>query len=78
MGVGLLAGDAKGARVEDLVQALLRQRLAVQLRKGQRVLRLQELAPVAQERLQLPRHPTHISVQPIRDLHFAHTCVLLM
>lgn len=53
VGVGLLARDAEGAGVENLVQALLRQRLAVQLREHQRVRRLQEAPPMAQERLQL-------------------------
>ncbi len=53
VGVGFFAGDAEGTRLEHFVQPLLRERLAIQLREHQIVRRLQELAPVAQERLQL-------------------------
>lgn len=55
VGIGLLAGDAKGAGLEDLVQALLAHGRAVQPREQPAVCWLQELPPVTQESLELHR-----------------------
>ena len=55
VGIGLLARDAEGACLEDLVQALLAHGRAIQLREQPAVCWLQELPPVTQESFELHR-----------------------